>query len=124
MSRVRFVAFALTLLLTACAGHSGAAGSLAPGNNPDVATSEEIQAAAESGVRTAYEFVLQRHRAWTVPQGSFGNVINVWMDGQLLGRLTSLRSLLLTNVSSMRHLSVSEAAQLPGNSNGAIVVTS
>jgi len=132
MRHTRLVHLGFALVLGACAGHSGdpASGSEAgPARNPELATSEEIQAAAATGVADAYQFVMQRHYNWTRPQGtSFGvsvPQVTVWMDGQRLGDLTTLRQVLLTGLESIRHLNGAEAQGQLGlqASGGAIIVS-
>lgn len=130
MRRARFASLGLALLLGACAGHSGGPESGASASrNPELASSDEIRDAQAQGVSNAYDFVMQRHFTWTravaTSATNQSGGPSVWLDGTRVGTLTYLRQIPLSSVTSMRHLSATQAQGELGlnNTSGAIVVS-
>jgi hypothetical protein len=118
----------LASALVACASGASRLGT-SPAHDANVADIAEIRAAQAQGVTTAYDLVTLRHANWmrTTAVNTRGQMstASVWLDGQRLGGLSSLRSVLLSTVTQIRYLSPSEAQGQFGLNNlgGAIAVS-
>ena len=128
MPLLRLTLLALALTVSACksGGGGGAAASAsarpAP-RNPNLITGDQIQEAISSGLGNAYDLVARLHPNWMRSTGRQG--VQVWLDNQRYGGVTTLRSVSLTSISSIRYMTPSEAQGQLGlnNQGGAIVVT-
>jgi hypothetical protein len=115
---------------TACAS-SGA--SAAPRSSPDLITTAEINATSAA---SAYDIVVRLRPNW-LRQGTVGSIgggrlspqlVVVYLDGNRLGGLESLRTLSATGIRSMQYLDATRAALVlkdPGSDAlaGAIVIS-
>jgi hypothetical protein len=127
----RFAAIAAIVALAACAS-SGTSRSTTP-RSSDQITSAEI---ASSSATNAYSLIERLRPNWlrTPGLGSIGGggrtqVIAVFLDGQRLGDLQSLRTLSVDGIKSMQWLDAARAATVlpsPGTDpiGGAIMIKS
>ena len=128
MRPLRPALLALVLILPACkSGSSGADTASASAHteprNPNIITGDQIREAIASGLGNAYDLVARLHPNWMRTSSSQG--VQVWLDGQRYGGVTTLRSVSLTSVTSIRYMGPSEAQGNLGmdNQGGAIVLT-
>jgi len=120
----------LALALTVSACKSGG-GTDTPGSvstrpatrDPDRITGDQIQEGLANGLGNAYDLVARLHPNWLRSQGR--QSVQVWMDNQRMGGVSSLRNMSLSGLASIRYLRPSEAQARYGldNQGGAIVLS-
>jgi hypothetical protein len=127
---LRSLTVATVLAGTACASSGTPA---TPRSSPDLVTSAEI---SNTAAASAYDIVVRLRPNW-LRQGNPGSisggrlspqVVVVYLDGNRLGGLESLRTLSATGIRSMQYLSATRAAVVlrdPGSDAlaGAIVIS-
>ena len=104
------LACALPLGLWSCASGSGG-----PSRDPDLISTEEIEAA---DLRTAYEVVERLRPLWLRSRGDrsthLTTEIVVYQDNTMLGDIETLRSVPIELVDVIRSLDAAEAGRLAG----------
>jgi hypothetical protein len=129
MPPLRLALLALALTVSACksggasGGDASSASARSAPRNPDMITGDQIQEAISNGVGNAYDLVTRLHPNWLRSTGSRG--VQVWLDNQRYGGVTTLRNVSLTSVTSIRYMRPSEAQAQFGldNQGGAIVLS-
>jgi hypothetical protein len=123
----RLIALGLTLVVTVACGSSKSASQpgAAPRRSGDVIMADELTSTAATNV---YEAVQRLRPQWLtsarIRRGGSGDEVQVYLDNNKYGTLTSLRSLSLGGVQQVRYYSASEATNRygTGHTGGAIVV--
>jgi len=125
--RPALLALALTVSSCKSGGSRGddtrSVSSRSEPRNPNVITGDQIQEAIAGGLGNAYDLVTRLHPTWLTSTNRQG--VQVWLDNQRYGAVTTLRGVSLTSIMSIRYMGPSEAQGQLGldNQGGAIVLT-
>ena len=115
-----------------CASAANTAGTPATGRNAKVITASEI-AIAHADANSAYDAIARLRPNWLASHGAMSSdagvnpFASVWMDGQLLGELSTLRGIPAYQVEDIRYYDITEAGGkfgLRAGTGGAIEVRS
>ena len=130
MRPLRLALLALALAVPGCktassAGPDGpqSVSSRSEPRNPNIIGGDQIQEGIASGLGNAYDLVARLHPNWMRSTSSQG--VQVWLDNQRYGGVTTLRNVSLTSITGLRYMGPSEAQGMLGmdNQGGAIVIT-
>jgi hypothetical protein len=127
----RFIAFAATIALAACASSSGTTSSsgAAPRRDSSLITAEELATIMQGDLYSAVQQLrptfLQTRGITSPGVGSAPEVLVVYVNGIRTGDVQALHQIPVNEAKEVRRLSASEATQRfgTGHTMGAILVT-